>query len=74
MSNRMTITKPGKYRFLEDFAYRSSAISGGNMKKGDIITITRVDSTFHHVIGPELKDWHNWYLPVEPVEAPDEGD
>ena len=66
----MIITKPGKYRLLEDITNRSP-ISISIISKGEIIEVTQVDDIYHKVIGPPLFDWHRWDMPVEEMPLPD---
>lgn len=59
----MIITTVGKYIALEDIITRNS-ITITTIPKGTTINITKVDSFYHKVIGPELLDWAYWDLPV----------
>jgi len=62
----MIIKNMGIYRLLEDFNFRTP-ISGGILGKGSLLHISQVDKIGRKVIGPELKDWTGWDLPVEEV-------
>lgn len=63
----MIVKKPGKYKLTEDWASRGS-ISIAHFAAGVIIEITQIDLKNRKVIGPRLKDWSRWDLPVEKIE------
>jgi len=62
----MIVKETGKYRLLKEFIVRTS-FSTGTLPKGTEINITQIDDVYHKVIGPELKDWRYWDIPVEPI-------
>ena len=64
----LNLKKVGKYRLLQDFSVRTS-FSTGTLPKGAEIKITQIDDVYHKVIGPELKDWRYWDMPVEPITS-----
>lgn len=58
----MIVNRWGKYRALADFA---------DVKSGEIIDVTGVVCGSKEVMWAcrsRISDWHNWELPVEPVE------
>jgi len=63
----MVINKVGRYRLLKDFSVRTP-FSTGVLPKGEVINVTQIDDVYHKVIGPELKDWRHWDMPVESLE------
>lgn len=70
----MIIPKPGAYRLFRDYVIRPSSICIGTIGVGSIIHITQVDKTYRKVIGPELRDWHHWDLPVEEIQQDNQPD
>ena len=60
----MIVKQIGKYRLLKDLQVRTP-ISIGTIPAGSIITITQISKDYRQVIGPELKDWHYYELPVK---------
>jgi hypothetical protein len=64
----MIVNKVGMYKLLEQFSVRQScAIT--QLSAGTIINITQIDKQGRKVIGrPEICDWVDWDMPVEPVK------
>ncbi len=63
----MIVKEIGEYRLLKKYSVATS-FSTGTLSEGSIIRVTQIDDIYHKVIGPELKDWRYWDLPVEPFK------
>jgi len=59
----MIIKETGKYKLTEDWSSRGSN-SIGNYRKGSILKITQIDSTYKKVIGSGFRDWAPWNIPA----------
>ncbi len=64
LEGKMIIKETGKYCLLKDFSTRTP-FSTGTLSKGTVIDITQIDDVYHKVIGPQLKDWRFWDMPVK---------
>ena len=63
----MIIKKTGKYELIKDF-YTRDTISCSVLLKGSVVEITQVDDFGKKIIGPQLKDWERWDMPVKVIK------
>jgi hypothetical protein len=64
----MKIDKLGRYRFTKDMTLRGS-FSIGTHPKGQVVTITQIDTRNNNIYSPSFPDWQYNDLPLEPVDV-----
>lgn len=63
----MVIKQIGTYKLVKDLTLHGTT-SVGTLPEGCYITITQIDENYRKVLGPALRDWVYWDLPVVKIQ------